>query len=61
MDVQDLRKKETAELEKMVQDLKKKLSDFRFKITSNKVKNVKEIENTKKDVARILTIINEKK
>lgn len=56
----ELRKKDRAELEKTVYDLKKKLSDIRFKFSSNKLKNVKEINNTKKEIARILTVIKEK-
>ena len=56
----ELRKKDKKELERTVQDLKKKLSDFRFKFSSGKLKNVKEINTSKKEIARILTIINEK-
>jgi large subunit ribosomal protein L29 len=59
MKVQELRKKDKKELEKSVNDLRKKLSDLRFKFSSNKLKNVKEIRNTKREVARILTIIKE--
>ncbi len=58
--IEELRTKGKAELEKSIQDLKKKLSDFRFRFSSNKLKNVKEIEGTKKDIARMMTIINEK-
>lgn len=61
MKIEELRKKDSAELQKSIQDLKKKLSDFRFRFSSNKLKNVKEIESTKKDIARMLTILNEKK
>jgi len=57
----ELRKRDNKELEKMVQELVKKLSDLRFKFSSGKLKNVKEINNSKKEMARILTIINEKK
>jgi len=57
----ELRKKDKKELEKSVQDLKKKLSDLRFKFSSNKLKNVKEIEHGKKEIAKILTILNESK
>jgi len=56
----ELRKKDKKELEKSVQDLVKKLSDLRFKFSSNKLKNVKEINNTKKEIARILTVLKEK-
>jgi len=56
----ELRKRDIKELGKMVQDLRKKLSDFRFKFSSGKLKNVKEMNNSKKELARILTIIKEK-
>ena len=57
MKTSELRKKDKKELEKMVQDLRKKLSDLRFRFSSNKLKNVKEISNSKKEMARILTIL----
>ncbi len=59
MKTAELRKKNTKELEKSVVDLKKKLSDIRFKFSSNQMKNVKELSNIKKEIARSLTIINE--
>ena len=61
MKTAELRKKDKKELEKQVGELIKKLSDLRFKFSSNKLKNVKEISNTKKEVARILTILKELK
>ncbi len=60
MKISEIKNKETKELEKMTYDLKKKLSDIRFKFSGSKLKNVKEISNMKKDIARILTIIEEK-
>ena len=60
MDIQEIRKKDKKDLEKSVQDLKKKLSDIRFTFSSNKLKNVKEVSNIKKEIARMLTMINEK-
>lgn len=59
MKATDLRKKDKKELEKMAQDFRKKLSDLRFKFSSNKLKNTKEINNIKKNIARILTILRE--
>ncbi len=60
MKINELRKKDIGELKKLVQDHTKKLSDLRFKFSSSQIKNVKEISNTKKEIAKILTIINEK-
>jgi large subunit ribosomal protein L29 len=59
MKAKELRKKDKKELEKMVQELKKKLADFRFRVSSNKLKNSKEVGNSKRELARILTVINE--
>ena len=59
MKITELRKKDRKELEKTVQELRKKLSDLRFKFSSGKLKNVKEINSSKKEIARILTIIKE--
>ena len=61
MKTTELRKRDKKELEKSVHDLRKKLSDVRFKFSSNQLKNVKEISNMKKEIARSLTIINEMK
>jgi large subunit ribosomal protein L29 len=61
MKTAELRKKDKKELEKSVNDIRKKLSDLRFKFSSNKLKNVKEIRNTKRELARILTILKETK
>ncbi len=61
MKASELRKKDKKELEKSVQDLRKKLSDLRFKTTSGKLKNVKEAGNIKREIAQMLTIINESK
>lgn len=59
MKVKELLKKDKKELEKMLQEHRKKLSDLRFNFSSNKLKNTKEINNYKKDIARILTIQKE--
>ena len=59
MKAAELRKKDAKELKKTIQDLQKKLLDLRFKFSSNQVKNVKEMSNIKKEIARNLTIINE--
>lgn len=61
MKAAELRKKNKKELEKNVLELQKKLSDLRFKFSSNKLKNTKEINNIKKEIARTLTILREAK
>lgn len=60
MNVHELRKKDIKELHTSAHDLRGKLSDIRFKSSLSQLKNVKEVSNIKKDIAKILTIIKEK-
>ena len=59
MKLNELRKKDKKDLVKSFSDLQKKLSDLRFKFSANQLNNVKEIHATKKEIARVLTIIKE--
>ena len=61
MKTPEIRRKSNQELQKILFDLKEKLRELKFNLASGKVKNVRDIRKTKKDIARILTIINEKK
>ncbi len=56
----EIRQKPKEELLKNVKDYREKLRSLRFDLASGKVKNVREIRNIKKDIARILTILKEK-
>lgn len=60
MNTNELIKKDVSELNKMALDLKEKLSDIRFKFAANQLKNTSEIGNIRKEIARILTIKNQK-
>jgi len=61
MKVKDIRRKKEPELAKDLKDLREKLRDLRFNLASGKVKDIREIRVVKRDIARILTIINEEK
>jgi len=60
MKIKELRQKSKDDLNKILQDNKEKMRQIRFDLSSGKVKNVREINKIKKDIARILTILNEK-
>lgn len=60
MKITELRQKSKSELQKLLQESRERLRQLKFDLTSGKVKNVKEIRETKKDIARILTLLNEK-
>lgn len=57
---QELRSKTEEELNQLLLDSQKKLRELRFNLASGKVKNVRTIRALRKDIARILTILNEK-
>lgn len=46
------------ELQKDLADYRSKLQKLKFDLVQGKVKNIKEIKNVKKMIARILTTIN---
>jgi ribosomal protein L29 len=56
----ELVSKTKDELMKVMDDKKKRIEDIHFKSVSGAVKNVKELREDKKDIARILTIVNKK-
>ena len=57
MKTEEIRQKSKLELQKLLQSLKEKLRQLRFDLSSGKVKNTREIQQVKKDIARILTIL----
>ncbi|WP_457679662.1 50S ribosomal protein L29 [Thermovibrio sp.] len=57
---QELRQKSTEELKKMVAELKEKLLKLRFKNAFGQLENPMEIRKTRRQIARILTILRER-
>lgn len=60
MKIRELRQKSDKELQETLNNLRNKLGELRFNLTGGKVKNIKEIHQTKKDIAKALTLLNEK-
>ena len=61
MKYKELKKKAEPELQKILDDLRDKLRDLRFKTASDQVKNIRELRDTKKTIAQILFLLGEKK
>lgn len=57
MKTTELRQKSKDELRKILEDDREKLRQLRFDLSAGKVKNVKEVHNLKKEIARILTLL----
>lgn len=47
------------QLQQVLNEKKEKLRQLRFNLTAGKVKNVREIREIRKDIARISTLLNE--
>ncbi len=56
----DIRKKGTAELSKMVAEMETELREFRFGMSGAHTKNVRRARAIRKDIARIKTILTQK-
>lgn len=61
MKIRELRQKSDKELNQTLISLRDKLRELRFNLAGGKVKNIKEIHQTKKDIGRVLTLLNEKR
>jgi large subunit ribosomal protein L29 len=57
MKINELRQKSKSELQKILLDDREKLRQLRFDLAAGKVKNVREVRKTRKDIARILTML----
>ena len=61
MKSQELRTRSSDELRKLLTEKQAGVLNFRFRVFSGRVKNINELSETRKDIARILTILQEKK
>lgn len=60
MEIEKIRELQEAELEKKLSDMRIELKDLRFKRAKGELKNLLQIRETRRDIARIMTVINEK-
>ncbi|MDO8633249.1 MAG: 50S ribosomal protein L29 [Candidatus Wildermuthbacteria bacterium] len=56
MKIAELRQKQKSELQNLLQTAKVKLQQLRFDLAAGKLKNVKEIMNTRRYIAQLITI-----
>ena len=61
MDINELKTKPAKELHRLLASNREKMRDLRFKAANKQLKNIKEIQVVKKVIARILTLINDKR
>ena len=60
MKVNEIRKMSSSDLEKELVELKSELFKLRFQLATNGLNNPMKIKSTKKDIAKIKTILRER-
>ena len=60
MKATELRNKSGEELASMLESLKSELFNLRFQLAINQLENPHKIKETKKEIARVMTVIAEK-
>ena len=60
MKVNEIRKMSSSDLEKELVELKSELFKLRFQLATNGLDNPMKIKNTKKDIAKITSILRER-
>lgn len=60
-ELKELKLKSAVELQKILSASREKLRELNFKVSQNQLKNVREIRNLRKKIAKVITLINQKK
>ncbi len=60
MRLSEIRQKSKTELQKILAEGRERLRQLRFDLSSGKIKNVREIRKTKREIAQILTLLTKK-
>ena len=61
MDFKELKKLSDNELHARLAELRQKVREFRFSIANSQLKNIRDIRQSKKDIAQTLTVINSRR
>ena len=58
MKIKELRQKSEGELQQLLGELRQKQVQLRFDMSAGKVKNIRQVRDTRKVIARIMSIHN---
>ena len=59
MKTSELRQKTNNDLKQMLQDKQRALAILNFDLASGKVKNIKQMREARRDIARLMTLLRE--
>ena len=61
MNITELSQKTKEELLKLLDEKKRSVQDLKMQLVSGKIKSVKSLKESKKDIAKIFTLLNQEK
>ncbi len=61
MKISEVRAMSSEQLEKKLAELKEELFNLRFQLAVNQLENTNRISEVRHDIARVMTVMNEKK
>ncbi len=61
MEFKELQKKEEKDLQEILMQSREKIRELRFKASHGQLKDIREIRETRKKIAQILTLLNKEK
>lgn len=61
MKIQELRQKNERELQAFLDEARLKLHELSFKAAAKQLKNVSAVQTAKRDIARVLTVLRERR
>jgi len=61
MKITEIKKMDITKLNETLLELRNKSRDLRFSIANNQLKAVRDLRATKKDIAKVLTVLNTKR
>ena len=61
MKIKEIREKNIEELKKLLAEKREEVRKLRFDIASKQAKNNRKLRNDKKEIAKILTVLNNKR
>jgi len=61
MKIKELKNKPKAELERMLKEEREHLRNLKFDLASKKLKKVREVREVKKTIARVMTLLRDKR
>lgn len=61
MKIKEIKEKNNEELKKLLAEKREDVRKLRFDIASKQAKNNRKLRNDKKDIAKIMTVLNKKR